>query len=431
MRTTNDHFFFVSSSFETLVKVLSCWAILCASGASYAADWPHWRGPTRDGISRETAWVASWDSQPPIAWRRNVGLGFGSFAIVDGRAYVMGNTNRPGEGYYEIVHCLDAATGETLWEHSYPARLVNRLHEGGPSSSPAAHEGKLYTLSKIGQVFCLDAASGKVLWEADLTKLLEMKVPEWGFCSSPLVDGEKVIFQAGATIALDRNTGDVIWTSPAHKPAYTTPAPLEVSGRKLLAVLNSDGLSMIDATDGRELAFYGWETDYDTNATTPIVAGHKVFLSTGYNKGCALLEVGADGSLTEVYRNAERGATMSNHFNNAVLIGGYLYGFDGNSHDARNVELVCMEFDTGEVKWRHKGLGCGSLIAANHKLIVLSDDGRLVIAEASPQAYKPVTEEAQILGGKCWTSPVLSNALLYARNAKGDVVCVDLRAESR
>jgi len=401
-----------------------------AISAEYrGSDWPQWRGPSRDGISPEAGWLAQWDSQPPIAWRWQIGIGFASVAVADGRLYAMGNTNRPGQGYYETIHCLDAETGQTIWEHSYPARLVNKLHEGGPSSSPVVDGGRVYTLSKVGQAFCLDAATGKPVWDADLTQLLDIAVPEWGFTSSPLIDGPNVVFQAGATVALDRQTGKLVWKSPPRKPAYTTPAPLEVGGRRMLAVLHSEGLSIIDSSNGAELGFHSWETDYNTNATTPIIVGDRVFLSTGYNKGCALLRVGQDGKLQELYRNAQRGGTMSNHFNNSVLVGGHLYGFDGNSHNARNVELVCMEFDTGKVLWRHKGLGCGSLIAADGKLIVLSDDGRLVVVQAAPDGYKPLTDEAQVLGGKCWTSPVLSHGRVYCRNAKGDLVCVDLRPQ--
>jgi outer membrane protein assembly factor BamB len=419
---------------NSLTLSLPLVGLLCASVPLWfcpnvsAADWPQWRGPAGDGTSPETNWSSAWDSPPPIAWRRKIGLGFASVAVADGRVYAIGNEYRSDRGsYYDTLYCLDARTGETIWEHSYPCRLVNRLHEGGPSSSPTVHDGRVYVLSKVGQVLCLDAASGSVQWEADLTSLLEMQVPEWGFCSSPLIEGDKVIFQAGATVALHRATGEVIWRSPTRQAAYTTPAPFDHGGQRLLAVLTSEGLSIVDAADGRELGFEEWRTQYDTNATTPLVIGDTIFLSTGYNKGCALLKVNAGGGLSILYRNAQRGSTMSNHFNNAVLVDGFLYGFDGNSHNARSVELVCMELATGTVRWRHRGLGVGSLIAAAGKLIVLSDDGRLVIAQATPDGYKPLTDEVQILGGKCWTSPVISNGRLYARNARGDLVCVDLR----
>jgi outer membrane protein assembly factor BamB len=425
---------------DRLILAFVLLSFSAAGAADYeGSDWPHWLGPARDSISREVGWRAQWEGEPPIAWTAKVGTGFSAIVVADGRAYVMGNANRPDRGsYYDTVWCLDALTGRTIWEHSYPGRLVNRMHEGGPSSTPALHDGKLYTLGKVGQIYCLDAMSGSVVWEADLGKLLDIEVPEWGFTSSPLIDADHVMFQAGATIALNRHDGRVVWTSTPRKPAYGTPAPLVVGGRKMLASLNSDGLSMIDASSGREIGFHEWETSYDTNATTPIISGDTVFVSTGYHKGCALLKVEPTGALSLVYRNDRRGQTMSNHFNNSVLIDGHLYGFDGNSHQSRTVALVCMELSSGKEKWRQLGYGCGSLIGSvapgqaknEATLIILSEDGRLVTARATPSGFRPISQ-AQVLGGKCWTMPTLSHGRLYARNARGDVVCVDLRPAAR
>ncbi|MDQ3812400.1 MAG: PQQ-binding-like beta-propeller repeat protein, partial [Armatimonadota bacterium] len=163
-----------------------------------------------------------------------------------------------------------------------------------------------------------------------------------------------------------------------------------------------------------ELWRYPWKTSYDVNAAIPNVAGNKLFNSSGYGKGCALLQIAKDEEPL-VWQNRN----MKNHFSSSVLYDGYIYGFDES-------ELKCLDFRTGNVKWSKGGMGKGSLIAADGQLIVLSERVELVIVEASPNRY---TEQAraQILGGKCWTAPALSGGRVYARNADGDLVCVDVK----
>jgi outer membrane protein assembly factor BamB len=177
----------------------------------------------------------------------------------------------------------------------------------------------------------------------------------------------------------------------------------------------------VEAATGRVLWRYEWKTRYDINAADPIVAGNTIFISSGYNKGCALLEVSADG-VKEVYSNRN----MRNQCNCSVLWDGHVYGFDGQVGGSG--KLTCIDWKTGETKWAKGGLGTGSLMLADGKLIVLGEAGKLVIAEALPEGYEELAS-AEILEGKCWTVPVLANGRIYARNAAGDLVCVDVRAE--
>jgi outer membrane protein assembly factor BamB len=194
----------------------------------------------------------------------------------------------------------------------------------------------------------------------------------------------------------------------------------EHAGETLITVLNNDGLLVVRAKDGSLVAEHAWETDYVTTAATPIVFEDKIFISSGYGRGCALLQL-KDGKLDLVYSNRN----MCNHMNNCVLFEGHLYGFDGNSHNPRTVQLTCMDFGTGKVDWKRRGLGCGSLLLSNGKLLLLSDEGELVIATAQPNKYEDIAH-AQVIEGRCWTVPVLSHGRLYCRNADGAVVCVDL-----
>jgi outer membrane protein assembly factor BamB len=192
----------------------------------------------------------------------------------------------------------------------------------------------------------------------------------------------------------------------------------------LVAVLNNEALLVVQADDGTEVGYYPWETGYQTNATTPIVYGQTVFISTGYRRGCTLLRWD-DRDLVAVYENRH----MSNHMNNCVLWDGYLYGIDGNATPRRQVKLACMDYRTGRLQWAERGLGCGALMVADGKLIALGDQGDLVVAEASPQQYRELSR-AKVLKETCWTMPVLSGGCIYCRNDVGDLVCVDVRIVS-
>ncbi len=383
------------------------------------APWPQWRGPDANGISPEKAWRTNWRQQPPQElWRKQLGVGYSAFSVAGGRAYSLGYAD--GQ---ETIWCLDAATGQKVWSHSYPGDLNDNLHTGGPAASPTVQGDRVYTLGKSGQLFCLNSASGKVIWQQDLPQLLDVPVPEWGFSCSPLLVDGKLFIDAGRTVALAADSGKLLWQTEPFRAGYGTPAAFTLAGEALLAVLNNDALLILRQSNGQTVARRSWTTDFSTTSTTPIVVGNRIFISTGYNNGCALFEL-ADGELKTLYRNR----VMSNHMNNCVLWEGHLYGFDGNSHNARTVRLVCMDWETGKEKWAERGLGCGSLILADGKLIALSDDGRLVIIPARPQGYEVIAEH-QVLEETCWTPPVLAAGRIYCRNDAGSAACVDVSGE--
>lgn len=379
-------------------------------------QWLRWGGPQGTMTSPEVGWNARWSEKPPaIVWQASVGTGFSSVTIADGRLFTMGYGDDR-----DHVYGLDATTGQQLWEYSYPCAKVDNLHEGGPGATPTIDEGRVYTLSREGHLFCFDAQSGMVLWSKQLEEELGVEHPEWGFTCSPLVAGNLVIVDVGPTVALDKQSGQVVWKTKRYRPGYGSPALFTHAGQLLVAVLNNDGLLVLRPDDGSEVAFYAWETNYATNSTTPIADGDTLFISTGYGKGCALVRL-ADGRLEEVYRNRN----MRNHMNNCALWDGHLYGIDGQANSSGSCRLVCLKHETGEVAWSHRGLGCGSLLAADGKLIVLTDEGTLVLVEATPESYRELGR-VRVLTGRCWTVPVLAGHRVYCRNAAGDLVCVDL-----
>ena len=389
-------------------------------GADPAAvkSWPNWMGPNRDGISHETGWKSTWPKDGlSVSWSRQIGVGFSSISIADGRLFTMGHVDGK-----EIVWCLNANTGEEIWTHRYPCRLNDNLHEGGPGATPTVDGNHVYTLGKEGQLYCLDVATGKVIWEAMLQKDLDVRNPDWGFSSSAVISGNQLIMEGGRVVSYDKQTGKKNWQSAKHEAGYGSAAVFSIptSDVEFVATLDCEALRILKLDNGDPVAFLPWSSPFKTNATTPIVDGNRISISTAYNVGCGLFEF--DGQrLKEVYRNKE----LRNHFNNSILQDGYLYGFDGNSNQGRVVQLTCMKFDTGEVKWKQRGMGCGSLMIADGKLLILSEDGILILAKSSAAGFEELAR-SPFLTGRCWTVPILFNKRVYGRNAAGNLVCVEL-----
>lgn len=384
-------------------------AALCAlAPALPAADWPQWRGPTLDGISAEKNWSPG---TLPEEWRRNVGISCSSVAVVGNRVFAMGN-----EKDTDQVWCLDAATGAVVWKHSYPCPLDPHQFEGGSGATPTVDGDQVYTLSRAGHLNCLRRADGKPVWTKHMEKDLGGKAPTWGYSGSPLVLGRLVILDVGApgasTIALDKQTGALVWKRGDDGAGYATAAPFEHQGKTRLACFNAFGLVIRDAADGKELARHPWKTSYEVNSATPIIAGDRIFISSGYNKGAALLRF-TGSALLPLWESRK----MRNHFNSSVLWQGHLYGFDESA-------LVCMEFDTGSVKWKQDGLGKGSLMIADGRLVVQGERGDLVIAKADPAAYTELARR-KVLKDRCWVVPVLANGRIFTKNNVGELVCMD------
>jgi outer membrane protein assembly factor BamB len=381
-----------------------------------AADWPHWRGPQRNGVSAEAGWTDQWPAAgPKIAWKAKVGLGFSSFVIADGRAVTMGHAS--GQ---DTVFCFDAASGKELWKHSYPAELGDKYFEGGTTGTPTISGGRVYTLSRWGDAFCFEAATGKITWSKNVQQEIDVRVPDWGFTGAPLVLDGRVILNVGdAGLALDAATGKIVWKSANEDAGYSTPLPFQQGGRTLVTFGNGSAYVAVNPADGREAWRVRWLTQYNVNAADPVLAGDQLFISSGYGKGGALFKLGA-GEPQQVWKTK----ALRTQMNAAVLHDGHLYGVDGDTTE--KASLKCLELATGAEKWSHPNFGSGGVILAGGKLLALSGTGELMVVPATPAGFKP-SARAQVLGGKCWTAPVLAHGLLYARNGRGDAVCVDLR----
>jgi len=379
-----------------------------ATAPAGAKEWSQWWGPNRDGISAEAGWATDLTDRKP-AWQLNVGTGYSAVSVSNGRVYTIGNADGT-----DTVWCLDAATGKEVWKHSYKCPPAGAGHPG-PRCTPAVADGAVYTLSAEGHFFCLDADSGKVLWAKDARKDLGASAGQWGLACSPLILGKAVVVDVGTVVALDRRTGQLLWKSRQHKAGYSSPKPFRLNNKEMLAVFSGEGLMILDAATGQELGGHPWKTAYDVNASMPAVLEDKIFITSGYGTGCALVQI-TPGGLKELWRNKE----MASHFASPVLVDGCLYGYDGQVGSG---SLKCMDFQTGQVKWSQKS--AGSLMLADGKLILLETRGKLAVAEASPEAYKELGS-TNLGRGTWWNMPVLSGGRIYCRSHEGQLVCVDV-----
>jgi outer membrane protein assembly factor BamB len=388
-------------------------ALAMTGESASAADWPCYRGPNHDGVSSETGWSSNWGpAGPKVLWQKSIGIGFSTTAVADGRAYSMGNRDKRTD----TVYCFDAGTGRELWTHSYPCPLLPQSYEGGTLATPTVDAGKVYTLSKIGDLFCLDAATGKVLWHQQLQKGLGFALPTWHFSSSALIAGDLLLLNMGtAGAALDKNTGELVWHDGKGKCGYATPVPFEIDGQSCLAIMGEVTLFAVRQADGRRLWEYPWKTKYEINAADPVVFGNRMLITSGYEHGCALLEFTTSGATRRWESEA-----LSMQINCPVVHDGFVYGFDEN-------RFKCLRLQDGREQGLDRGLGQGSLMmSSDGRLIIMSEKGELVIAQADPRKFH-LLARAQILPQtKCWTSPVLANGRIYARNAAGDFVCVEV-----
>lgn len=370
--------------------------------------WPQWRGPHRTGVIGAENLIDAWpEGGLDQIWRIALGNGFSTITATNDTLFTMRVTGE-GEERTESVVAIAADTGQIQWEFTVGKAFTDQFGDG-PRATATLANGMVYTLGSYGRLVALSQADGNLVWDVDFTKVFESDVPRWGFSCSPLVDNGLVFVEAGggegeAIAALDAKTGATQWTALDGAASYSSPIAITVDGTRQYVFAGRGQLVALDAS-GKQL----WNTEWKggTIATPIFMPPNRIFVSAGDDNGAMLVQINNLESETPV-ETIWASRVMKNHINASVLIDGYLYGFD-------NATLKCIDAETGEMKWRTRGYGKGSLIGVGDYLFVLSDRGKLAQAKASPDGFKPIGT-MQALTGKSWTSPTLIHGRIYLRN---------------
>ena len=388
-----------------------------------AADWPQFHGPTRDNQSTETGFDWSWPKDgPPVAWKLDAGQGWAGPVVAGERLVFFHRVESD-----EVVLCLDPATGKEKWKFSYRTRYRDDFAmDEGPRSTPCIHGDKLFTLGANGDLHGLELATGRKLWSRNLIADFDAGKGFFGIACSPLVVGGKLLVNVGGKgagiVAFDPATGKEIWKANNDAASYSSPSLAEIGGKQLALFLTREGLVALDPETGKQSFTHPWRPrlNESVNAATPLSWKGDVFISVSYGAGAILLR--PKGAELEELWSGDK--SMSCQFNTPVRVGEYLYGSHGRV-DARNVDLRCVEWKTGTVKWSQPKFGSTSIIAVDGGLIGVTEAGDLVRFEASPEGYKE-KGRAAILGSPTRAAPALADGRLFARDGK-QLVCVKLK----
>ena len=398
---------------HSVVLALGLTIGVAGQSPSPPADWPQWRGPDRNGLSKESGLLQQWPaSGPPLVWSiSSLGAGYGSLAIKDDRIFVQGSNGRQS-----IIYVLSRADGKGVWSKALgPAG--NNDRGPGPRGTPTVDGDRVYVLTENGDLACLKTLDGTAVWQRNILKDFGGRNIEWEISESPLVDGNNVIVTPGGRgagmVALDKLTGATVWTSKdlSDEAGYASAVVGDVQGVRTVMALTAEAGVGVRASDGKLMWRYRQVANRTANITTPIFSDNKVFYSSAYDAGGALLGLTAQNGevkAQEIYFTRE----MQNHHGGVLLINGYLYGFN-------NSILTCLEFSTGKMMWRNRSVGKGSLTYADGHLYIESEDNVVGLAEASPTGYR---EKGRFRipdqGLPSWAHPVVAGGRLYIRNQR-------------
>jgi hypothetical protein len=397
---------------------------LASRAAGPAADWPGFRGPHRDGVSRGAPIETDWSKSPPVElWRRPVGPGWSSFAVHGDLIYTQ---EQRGDG--EVVACYNLTTGEPVWRHSDTARFWESNAGAGPRSTPTLSNGRVYTFGATGILNALDARSGALVWTRNAAADTAAEIPYWGFSSSPLVVDDVVIAAvAGQLAAYDLASGEPRWTGPAQGSSYSSPHRLTIGGVTQIVLLTGSGAISVEPATGKMLWEHPWEGF--ASLQPAITADGDLLISTSGNTGglgmrrlAIAQRPGSQPTQKEQSQSTQEAPAgwtveerwtspgLKPYFNDFVVHNNHAYGFDGRI-------LSCIDLAGGERKWKGGRYGNGQLVLLpdQNALLVLSDEGELALVAATPEKF---TELARFpaIDGKTWNHPVLVGDIVLVRN---------------
>ena len=394
--------------------------------ARAASDWPQLLGPTRDGVYAGADLSATWPAEGPrVLWQKKVGQGFSGPAVAGGKLILF---HRLGDK--ETVEALNAADGKGLWSLDYPTAYRDDFgFDEGPRATPAIADNKVYTYGAEGALHCVDLATGKKLWNVDARSQFQVPKGFFGIACSPLVEGNAVLVIIGSKnqagiVAFDRTNGKILWKATSDEASYASPVAATIRGRREALCLTRSELVALDPATGKVLFQYPFAPPIHSSvsAATPLVIGDSIFLSASYNTGAALLRLDEDGP-KKVWAGDD---ILSNHYATSVHHGGFLYGIHGRTDPGIEpaASLRCVELKTGKLKWEEPAFGAATLTLAGDQLLILTERGELIRAQASPSGFKS-TSRAQVLSSQVRAYPAVAGGRFYARS-KDKLVCLDL-----
>jgi outer membrane protein assembly factor BamB len=400
-------------------------AVLLGAVALQAADWPQWQGPDRTRHSKETGLLKEWPSAgPTVVWTAgNLGVGYGSMSVAGDRVYLQG-----ARGPNSVVMALNRADGKEVWAKELgPIDTRMRTNMGaGPRGTPTVDGDRLYVLTEAGDLACLKT-DGTLVWQKNILKEYGGAQLQWMVSESPQVDGPHLVVSPGGPgagiVKLDKMTGATVWTSKelSDTAAYASIIAADVRGVRTYMTFTNDAGVGVRASDGKLMFRYPTAANRVANIATPVYSDNKVFFASGYGTGGGLLDLTAENGeikATEVYFTRE----MKNHHGGMVLVDGYLYGYN-------DLILTCLEFATGKLMWRDRSVGKGTVIYADGRLYIQSENSMVGLAEATSSGYVEkgrfaIPEKGQL----SWAHPVISDGRLYVRN-QDTLLVYDIKAQ--
>ena len=389
-----------------------------APPAAIAGSWTDFRGPTRDGVYRQRPVAATWPAGGPrLLWKQPVGVGHASFVIARGVAYTIEQRRNR-----EVVAAYDIGTGRERWTHGWDAFFSEAMGGDGPRATPTYDDGILYALGAAGELRALRADSGTLVWRTNILDDAGAANLQWGMSAAPLIVDGKVIVQPGgrgaSMVAYDAGSGKVAWKSLDDQQAYVSPMLVTLAGRRQIVTVTGDRAIGVSVDDGTLLWSHPWVTDNRLNIAQPVVIGpSRLFLSSGYGKGAAAIELTPSGDrfrATTIWEHTR----MKNKLSSSVLLDGSLYGLDEGI-------LACVDAATGQLAWKGGRYGHGQVILAGDRLLITTETGELALVHATPARFE---ELARVPGieGRTWNVPAIEDGILLVRNAS-EMAAFDIR----
>lgn len=400
---------------------------------TFAADWPQFLGPTRNGTYAGNDLARTWPKNgPPVLWQHPVGQGFSGPVVSQGRLILFHRLENQ-----ETIECFEAKSGASLWKFGYPTAYRDDFgFDEGPRATPSIFDGRIYTHGAEGVLACVDLATGKKIWNVDTRHQFHTAKGFFGIAGSPLVENHAVLLNVGGPdgagiVAFDRLTGKVLWKATDDEASYSSPVLGTVSGHQLALFLTKGNLIGADPGDGRIAFTFPFRPGIRASVTaaSPLIIGDMIFISGSYGAGAALLKVNPGATSVEKVWGGDD--LLSNHYATSVYRDGFLYGIHGRTDPGWEppASLRCIDCKSGTVRWQKENFGAAVLTLAGTDLLILTERGELMLGPASPEGLK-ISSQAQVFPNQMRAYPALADGLLYARS-KDTLFCVDLRSAGK